>query len=263
MITVLTPTYNRAHVLRRLHASLVAQACEDFEWLVIDDGSSDDTAGLIAELSRSSRFPVRYFFQPNGGKHSAINAGVRMAHGGWILILDSDDALITDALGVVHQAVDQYGGSEKVSGFCFRKCHFDGRLIGKPSVLPGPVNLHPTIAGTMFKGDLAYVFRRTAMLREPFPVFQGEKFVPELLVWNRIGDAGEILAFPNRPIYCCEYLEDGYSANFKRNLRRNPKGFLLYYRTQFFRERSFTRQLKCAVRSLQCTWYALLNGLRA
>ena len=114
----------------------------------------------------------------------------------------------------------------------------------------------------MFKGDLAYVFKRRVMQLEPFPIIAGEKFVPELFVWNRIGDIGRILFFPTLAIYCCEYLEDGYSANFKQNLRRNPRGFLLFYMAQFQREKSIYGQVKCVIRSLQCTWYSMLNRLQ-
>ncbi len=117
----------------------------------------------------------------------------------------------------------------------------------------------PTDAGRFFVGDLAYVFSRKVMLSNLFPVIEGEKFVPELYIWNKISDQGNILYFPNDAIYLCEYMPDGYTENFWQNLRRNPKGFGLFYRAQFFRERSFVAKLKCLIRAGQCYFYAAAN----
>ncbi|MDO9172346.1 MAG: glycosyltransferase family 2 protein, partial [bacterium] len=89
-----------------------------------------------------------------------------------------------------------------------------------------------------------------------------EKFFPELYVWNRIGDDGPILFFADETIYRCEYLPDGYTANFMRILKRNPRGLLVYYRDQYSRERAPIRKLKCLVRALQCSWYVFAGRVR-
>lgn len=256
MITVLTPTYNRAHTLKRLFESLLLQNVP-FEWLVIDDGSRDGTRELIERLSPNSSFPIRYLWQENSGKHVAINTGVRLAEGEWIFIVDSDDALTPDALETVQHAIDTSVAT--VIGLCFRKLLFTGETVGRHYDISDPVLLTPTEAGNHFQGDLAYIFRTSALRSNPFPVIEGENFVPELLIWNRIADDGSILCYPSTAIYRCEYLNDGYSANFKRNLRRNPKGFALFYRDQFFRETSPVRKLKCAVRYLQCLIYGIVQ----
>lgn len=256
MITVLTPTYNRAHTLNRLYQSLLPQEAP-FEWVIVDDGSSDETRELVRSLQGMAPFPIRYFYQDNGGKHAAINAGAPLSRGEWIFIVDSDDALTPDALSKVQEAVGSL--PESTVGVCFRKAHFDGTLIGQKELPAEPLTLSPTEAGNYFQGDLAYVFRTSSLLSHPFPVIEGERFVPELLIWNRIGEDGEILFYPLLAIYLCEYLEDGYTANFKQNLRRNPKGFALFYRDQFFRETSMLRKLKCAVRYLQCLAYEAIR----
>ncbi len=145
---------------------------------------------------------------------------------------------------------------------CFRKAYFDGELVGKPSE-ESRVFLHPTEASGLFRGDLAYVFRKSALRSCPFPVIPGEIFFPELYVWNQIGDQGRILFFPGKAIYLCEYLPDGYSANFKRNLARNPQGFLIYYRAQLRRETNVVRRLKCFVRAMQCLGYIYARKIRS
>jgi len=261
MITVLTPTYNRAHTLERAFKSLCAQTDARFEWLVVDDGSTDGTSDLLAELRRQVPFEMRTACQRNGGKHTAINHGCRLAQGEWVLILDSDDALVRDAIATVSKAIDE-SGEKSPLGLCFRKTYFDGRLVGVPSD-ESRLYLHPTQASELFRGDLAYVFRRSALRSFPFPVIPDENFFPELYVWNQIGDQGRILFFPSKAIYLCDYLADGYSANFKRNLARNPRGFLIYYRAQLRRETNMVRRLKCFVRAMQCLGYIYARKARS
>jgi len=261
MITVLTPSFNRSHTLPRAYASLLEQTDKRFEWLIIDDGSTDDTGTWVQSIIDQADFNIRYVRQENGGKHVAINTGSVMAKSDWILILDSDDALTPDAVSTVLQRLMEHAGKH-LDGLCFRRAYFDGKIIGKTHSIAPQLLMHPTAAGKLLQGDLAYVFRRTALLAHPFPVIAGEKFVPELYIWNMIGDDGAILFFNQQYIYYCEYLDDGYSKNFIHNLKRNPRGFLLYYRAQFFREKIGLHKLKCAIRSVQCCYYAIVNQLK-
>jgi O18-antigen biosynthesis glycosyltransferase len=256
MITVLTPTYNRAYTLERLYQSLSVQSIP-FEWLIIDDGSTDTTRELIDSFQKNTLFPIHYMYQANSGKHVAINTGVRHALGDFIFIVDSDDILTEDALFYVQNAIESLGKNDV--GICFRRAYFDGNLIGTNKLSAEPLYLSPTEAGNYLQGDLAYIFRTSALLSHPFPAIKGEKFVPELLIWNAIGDEGKIIYYPGKAIYLCEYLEDGYTVNFKRNLRRNPKGFALFYRDQIFREKSLIRKIKCTVRYLQCLYYEIIR----
>lgn len=258
MLTILTPTYNRCRTLPRLYESLCGQSRPDFEWLVVDDGSTDDTALWLQSCqAKSSPFSMRSLSQANGGKHVALNTGVRAARGDWIFIVDSDDYLTPDAVERVLGALDQASGApHAVSGVCFRRADPGGRLLGQPCDRgPGPFVGVPTQVGRMVRGDLAYVFRRQLMIELPFPVIPGEKFVPELYIWNRIGDRGPMWFYLGRAIYVCEYLDDGYTRNFHAHLRRNPGGFLLFYAAQIGREPRWVDKLKAGVRSVQCLAY--------
>lgn len=255
MITVLTPAYNRAHTLERLFESLCNQSTKTFEWLLIDDGSTDQTKSVFNALSAKGDFSSRYVFQENAGKHSAVNAGVKAASGNWILILDSDDALTNDAIATISTDIETHN-NVVLSGLCYRKAYFNHEFIGEGPTGEKPTLMHPSEAGRRFRGDLAYVFRTEALRAHPFPVIEGERFVPELYIWNKIGDDGRIIFFPDSAIYLCEYLSDGYTANFQSNLRKNPKGFGLFYRSQFFREPSLIGKAKCALRAAQCFVYA-------
>ncbi len=96
--SVFAPTYNRAHTLPRLYSSLCEQTFKDFEWIIVDDGSTDETAEVVKPWLKAAPFRVRYFWKPNGGKHTAINRGVQEAVGRFLAISDSDDWYVPQAL---------------------------------------------------------------------------------------------------------------------------------------------------------------------
>jgi glycosyltransferase involved in cell wall biosynthesis len=262
MITVLTPTFNRAHTLERLFNSLAVQTGAGFEWLVVDDGSTDDTQAVLERLGPQAGFDMRVIRQNNGGKHVAVNTGCAAARGEWVFIVDSDDMLTPDAIEAVHAQI-RANTEPDVVGLCFRKAHETGELIGQVTAYEAPVYLHPTEAGKIFKGDLAYIFLRSSLLAHPFPVIPDEKFVPELYIWNKIGDEGKILFVQDKVIYLCEYLPDGYTANFSGYLKRNPRGFLLFYWSQALRERTMFYKTKYMIRTVQCLLYACLKRARS
>lgn len=263
MLTVLTPTYDRAHTLPRLYDSLCRQGDVAFEWLVVDDGSSDDTSALIVSLAARSAFPVRYLSQPNGGKHVALNLGVSHAGGDWVFVVDSDDWLPDNALQVVSAALRDVGDDPGVTGVCFRRTDARGYLLGQPCTdLPVPWATTPSQAGHRARGDLAYVCRRQSMAAAPFPVIAGEKFVPDQYLWNRVADQGRLLFYLDRAVYSGEYLEDGYTRNFSTHLRRNPRGFFLFYAEQIRREPFLVGKLKAAVRCAQCLFYRAVCRVR-
>jgi glycosyltransferase involved in cell wall biosynthesis len=185
LFTVFTPTFNRAHTLGRVYESLVRQTFRDFEWLVVDDGSTDDTKALVRRWAEEAAFPIRYEHQPNQGKHVAFNRAVQLARGPLFLCFDSDDVLLPDALALFRDAWHECGdGFCGVTGRCVDEA---GRLIGLP--LPrSPLDVSSL--------DLKYRhkihgekcgFVRTDILRQyPFPVVAGTKYVPEGVVWAQI-----------------------------------------------------------------------------
>lgn len=259
MITVLTPTYNRAATLSRLFQSLCAQSNMSFEWLVVDDGSNDGTCDLINEFSICAPFNIRVVRQENSGKHVALNNGIAKAHSPWVFIVDSDDALIATAIEDIECALSELDSGSLV-GVCYRRAYFNLNMIGRDlGVACSPIIMSPTEAGHFFKGDLAYVFKTEVLLRQPFPVVKGEKFVPELFIWNKVGDEGDIYFFGDKAVYLSDYLDDGYSKNFSSNLRRNPTGFLIFYWAQIFREKKYLYKIKNFLRAVQCFFYKLLN----
>jgi glycosyltransferase involved in cell wall biosynthesis len=187
--TVFTPTYNRAHTLHRVYESLRVQTFRDFEWLICDDGSTDETRSLVQRWQAVADFPIRYLWQENRGKHVAVNHGVGEARGELFLILDSDDACVPHALerfkhhwdSIPTPARDRFSG---VTALCVDP---QGRPVG------GRFPHDPTDSDSI---EIRYRvknpgerwgFHRAAVLRQfPFPFTHEKTFCPEGLVWTAI-----------------------------------------------------------------------------
>lgn len=216
--TVLTPTYNRAHTLARVYESLLEQSYQSFEWVVVDDGSTDHTAQLVAQWQREASFPITYHWQANQHKKSAFNLGVRVAQGELIVVLDSDDTLLPDSLyemvsvwwSLPDDKRSKYVG---VTGLCQQP---GGAIVG--DLFPYD-NLDATALDLYFKyrvrGEKFGCLARDVLLEFPFPQYPG--FVPESLVWRAIARAGYKHRFVNK-VFRVYYPEpDSLSAQGKES----------------------------------------------
>lgn len=231
-ITILTPTYNRASLLPRLFDSLLRQTNKDFEWIVVDDGSTDDTREVVANLKEKcgGAFPMGYVYKANGGKHMAINIGAERARGELLFIADSDDLLTDDALETVANSWHDISDDKSFAGIAGLDITMDTReVIG--SGLPQE-HIDCNAIDIRYRhhvtGDMKEVFR-TEVLREfPFPEFVGERFCPEQLVWFRMARRYR-LRYINKPIYIADYQPDGITAGITRARMRNPSASMLTY----------------------------------
>ena len=187
--TVFTASYNRAGTLPRLYESLCAQTFPDFEWLIVDDGSTDDTRFLIESWQRNAKFPIRYFHQENQGKPAAFNHGVREARGELFLSIDSDDACVPEALERLKLNWENLPVSQR-DGFCgvTALCKYqDGRISGRP--FPSDIFDSDCIeASFRYKvGGDKWGFVRTDVLKQfPFASGPDSRFVSESTVWFAI-----------------------------------------------------------------------------
>ena len=278
MITVFTPTYNRAHLLLRLYESLCRQTFTDFEWVIVDDGSTDGTKDLfhpngngkcfLAEIAEKTTdftdnkflaenseiaenqipiFPIRYFYQENGGKHRAINRGVKEAKGELFFIADSDDMLPPNALEIVAEMFDGIEADKSFAGVCGLDSTFDGKIIG--SGLPQEVVDVNSIDLRMrhgVTGDMKEVFR-TAVLKEfPFPEIDGERFCPEMLLWNRIATKYKLRYF-NKVIYLVEYQDNGISSGITKARINSPVASMMTYAEMTQYDIPFIQKVKAAI----------------
>ncbi len=232
LFTVFTATYNRAAALPAAYASLCAQSCHDFEWIIVDDGSTDGTRDLVTGWQSQSWFPIRYIYQENQGKHVAFNRGVAEACGKLFVTLDSDDACCLNALDTFKRLWETIPAGEQdrfanVTGLCIDD---EGNIVGRR--FPADLFDAYTAADQVRMRSLGekWGINRTDVLRQfPFPVFRGEKWVPEALVWNRIS-ARYAARFANEPVRVYHRSSDALSANGQVPLRAaNPQGTRLYY----------------------------------
>ncbi len=236
--TVFTPTYNRAYTIEKLYESLKRQTFRDFEWLVVDDGSTDDTQALFHRIQEENKdFPVRCILTENGGKHRAINRGVQEAAGELFFIVDSDDYLTDNALEAadrLEKSIPQEKRSQ-FAGVCGRRGYTPEKPIG--TTFSGETLDITALQREAYRvtGDKAEVFYTEVMKKYPFPAFEGEKFVTECVVWNKMAEDGLLTRFAQEIMIVCNYLEDGLTSQGQQNLFiRNPRGYGLYL-AQLFR----------------------------
>lgn len=229
-VTVFTPTYNRAYILGDLYHSLQRQTCMDFEWLIVDDGSADDTKALVASWQgEENPFPIRYIYQENGGKCRAINRGLKEADGRLFFTVDSDDYLTDDAI----EKVIHWDGELPRDG------HFCG-YVGNRGITPTqtPNRLFPGgyLDGTALDrydqvdGERAFVFYTEIHRKYLYPEFPGEKFLTEAVTWDLMAHDGYKMRFYNDIIWIWEYKDDGLTRAGYRVFLENPQGTGLFFR---------------------------------
>lgn len=229
MITVFTPTYNRAYIIRKLYKALCGQINKNFEWLVVDDGSTDNTEFLIKDFVAENKIKIKYIRQQNGGKHIAINTGVAAASGDLFFIVDSDDYLTPDAIEWMDSEWNRIKNNKHFAGISGIRIYSNGTKIGG-GIDFGTIDADPlSIRYTHhIKGDLAEAWRTEIMKVYPFPVFSDERFCSEGLIWGRIAQK-YIVRFVHKGIYVCGYLDDGLTKNSIQCRRNSPEYSALAY----------------------------------
>ncbi|MFL0268924.1 glycosyltransferase family 2 protein [Candidatus Clostridium radicumherbarum] len=228
-ITIFTPTYNRAYRLNALYQSLKRQTYSDFEWIVIDDGSLDNTIDLFEKWKlEANSFNIKYLKVDNGGKHRAINKGVTLAEGKLFFIVDSDDYLTDDALEkVVKWEATLSKDQTNFAGIAGAKGTSEKNIIGTSSNIAYIDSTSQERFTCGITGDKAEVFYTDILRKFPFPEIEGENFITESVVWFAIGKAGYKLRWFNDIIYIAEYLPDGLTSSENTIFKSNPKGYLI------------------------------------
>lgn len=228
-ITVFTPAYNRAHTLEVLYRSLRRQTFHDFEWLIVDDGSTDCTGALVKAWQEENFLPIRYVYQENGGKCRAINHGLELAAGELFFTVDSDDYLLDDAL---EKAVQWEMELPKNAKFCA----ISGNLGIAPGQTPNPPLPGPYYDGNALdryssvKGERALLFYTEVHRRYLYPVCEGERFMTEAVTWNRMASDGWKIRFYNDILTIYEYQPDGLTSAGDDLFWNNLQGTGIFFR---------------------------------
>lgn len=213
MISILTPSYNRAYILENAYKSLLRQTNKDFEWVIVDDGSTDDTEKLVKRLIKEKKIDINYTKKENGGKHTALNEGMKYVKGELTIILDSDDYLLDDAIETIYYYWKKYKKNKNICGLSFLRQTEDNKTIGKrykeDIVISNNIDFRYN-KGIL--GDMCEVYITNVLKKYSFPVYNNERFLSECIIWNEMAMKYDTV-YINKPIYVCEYLEDGLSKN--------------------------------------------------
>lgn len=224
-LTIFTPTYNRAFALPNLYKSLCRQTDKDFIWLIVDDGSSDETAQLIASFKEQNEIPIEYFYQENHGKYVAHNCGVEKCDTELFMCVDSDDMVSVDCVETIKEVWSKVKGRDKLAGVVFP------RDIGERAYFNNPTSfdtLHGYYSRKEIVGDTALLFDANILKQFSFPVISDEKFMTEQVLYNMIDDKYVLHAY-DKKIYVGGYLDDGLTKNIDKTHWNSPQNTLLMY----------------------------------
>lgn len=229
-ITVLTPTYNRRRELEKLYQSLCAQTDTNvFDWLIVDDGSGDDTGEAVQAWAGEAPFPVRYLRKENGGKHTALNLGIAEISAPLTFIVDSDDSLTPDAAGTILRYYAKYQSrleSEHIGGFCFLRADSAGEVnAGRFPQDEFLADYCSSRINAGIEGDRAEVFLTEVLRQFPFREFPGEKYLPEDAVWMAMSGIYTLVNV-NHVIYICDYLQGGLTKTGRKMKIHSPFGMM-------------------------------------
>lgn len=244
-LTIFTPTYNRCKLLKRVYESIKKQHTDDIEWLVVDDGSTDDTESYIKELIKEAAFPVTYIKKENGGKHSAHNTAVERARGEWFMCLDSDDTLtegaVLNILSILPKCTDS------ISAVAAYKTDVSGKLLcekfDSDEVVRGIYSLLKK-----HHGEYVFILRTEIIKRYPFPVFAGERFSSECILYDRLEIDGYAVLPLGEVIQECEYQTEGLTSSYKKLISRNPCGFQMYHAQRIFLAENLRKRFICCIK---------------
>lgn len=255
-LTIITPTYNRGSLLKNCYDSLRRQTDQDFEWIVVDDGSQDDTEAVVRSFEPAD-FPVVYVKKENGGKHTALNASHPYIRGKYVLILDSDDHLTDTAVEQVRQGWQKWEDIGEVGMLTFLR----GKSVSDPlctgPVAGTPVDIMRYKRNMIHSSDCCEVIRTELFKEYPFPVYPGERFMGEGVLWNRVALTHKCV-YINDVIYICEYLEGGLTNSGRAMRIRNPRGGMLSAETSMHRKNYWHLRIK---NGLLYTCYGFFAGM--
>ena len=229
-ISVLTPTYNRGNLLKRLYKSLVdnSKYGVDIQWLIMNDGSTDNTKNIVKQFIQESRINIEYYEQENKGKMVSINNLVKLATGDLIIDCDSDDYFTKDAFKIIKEEYEKNKKEENIYGLCYLKYDQSGKNMGNEFK-----NRKTTMFDLYFKeeetGEKAIVFYSPIRKKYKHELEHGEKFVTEARMYHKMDEKYQMICI-NKPIMICEYQKEGYSKNIIKQFKENPYGYYEYFK---------------------------------
>ncbi|MBQ5984339.1 MAG: glycosyltransferase family 2 protein [Bacteroidales bacterium] len=256
-LTVFTPAYNRAHTIGRTYASLCRQTSDDFKWIVVDDGSTDNTRELVAEWIDQAIITIEYYYKNNGGMHTAHNCAYQHIETELAVCIDSDDYLPDNAVESIINRWREFGNDSKYAGIIGIDRYENGEIVGTPF----PNDLKECRVQDLWglyriRGDKKYVFKTDIIKKYlPYPEFPGEKNMTVNYVYYQI--SMDYLLLCTNDCYCVvEYQSDGLSAGIFRQYIKSPKSFMYTRNVYMDILPSFSRRFRQAIHYVSSAIFA-------
>ena len=261
LLTIFTATYNRCHLIGNLYESLKRQKIFDFEWLVIDDGSSDYTKELFRQImTQKHPFIIRYYYQENQGLIRSFNRGVSLAKGKYLAKIDSDDYLTDDYMAFVHIWLKEIKESDNIYAVGGLKVDAEGKpLKGVWPLIPKGVYIDATdLERKKYKldADMSEAWKVSVLRKYPFPVYEKEKFAPEQIAFFKIAIDGYKIRWRAEKLVVCEYQPDGLTLSSKKLVANNPIGYAMMYNNLIEVKTNYKEKLNCALQMIALLFYA-------
>lgn len=261
MLTIFTPTYNRSYILSKAYEALCRQTNKNFLWLIVDDGSTDETEQLVRGWIQEEKITIQYYSQPNGGKMRAYNRGVFLCSTELFVCVDSDDYLVDDAVESIISLWNSIDKKDNLAGIvAYRGKDRSHTMFGEKFPYTGNTTIQELYRNG-FVGETTLIYRTEVLAKFPFPAFEGEKFIPEAVAFDRIDQYYCLYIFP-KVLTICEYRDDGLSRSIDRIREENPKGWLLYYQQRISNSQRSVLWYKYIAHAICFCWKLSLNPFK-
>lgn len=260
-ITIHTATYNRAYILGKAYNSLKNQTCKDFEWIITDDGSTDNTEKMVKEwIARENEFHIQYNKLPHVGIPRALNSGISLAQSDWFMRLDSDDTILPNTVELVIEWLKEIEDDERFAGIGFARCFPNGKYMKNQEPLidkeKGYVDAtHLERKKYHLDMDMCEVHRTSLLRKYPLQYWENEKFAPEQLSLYQLAFKGFKLRWRSKKLYICDYLPDGLTRD-DRIVKNNPMGFAMMYNQNLLIHQKLKEKCFDAMQMIALTLYA-------
>ena len=246
LLTILTPTHNRGKYLGDIFKVLQQQTNQNFEWMIVDDGSTDNTKEIVESFIESNKLRIRYFYKENGGKHTAVNYGLKYISTKLTVILDSDDYFTNDAVEVIEKTYNENKNEKNICGFTFLKRRRNGELFGSEFPREGRYNFSKWRLSKVVTDERCDVFYSDVMKNYPFSEYEGEKYIGESTMMIKMSSRYDMIC-KNIAIYIADYLEGGLTANSRKLRLHSLLGRMEYCNVSMVSGIYWRRRLKSAL----------------
>lgn len=236
LLTVFTPAYNRSGKIKQIYDSF--KYVRNFEWLIVDDGSEDDTENIVNDLIKESVIDIRYIKKENGGKHTAHNLAVDFAKGKYFMCLDSDDYVSKKGFELL---INTLGTLDENEGIVAYKCDYENILLSEEFPdLESVESIYELNCRYSCHGEFVFVFPTDLLKKNKFPVFKGESFITESVLYDKLKCKMKLLP---QIIQVCEYQTDGLSNRLNEIMKKNPIGYTLYFMQRIDMQDSLVKKI--------------------